>query len=597
MIISLLSIAVVLMCAYVWLGHGFYSALINFVCVLIAGAVAFAVWEPVSLAILDFGGTNSFLDSSAWALGLALPFGITVALLRVVLDAVLRANVAANEIVNYVGGALLGLLSGVIVSGIMVISLSYMRVDYVNSKSFEYGAGGNLKRAGQLWVPFDKIVTKTYAFLSLNGFSTDEPLAELNPHLYENGNAMRLSAFDSKGRNTAHPDEFVIAGRFTVGDPSGKSNNFESLLSDAWRPSGQSVTDPNGDPFPANSHIEGVLVNFKAGSKEKDGKTAVGAAQVSLLLQGENGESKMVFPIAVSSQSTPELPAIARWRYDAKDVFIASIGGGSDALFAFEFPCPPGFSPKAIYVKGIRAMLNTSGKQPDNYATASDRDRAIASGFGVNPGAPIVGASTGAEEDTFKVPTKGPQGVNIPGVQTGPNLISGVVLQRGAVTQGQLELDAENQNAILRGESVFDKAELKDTQGLEKSLKINKLSTTSDANIVWLNVSASSRTSLLGKSLDVAEQVLPPLLVDTLGTQYQPVGYMYQDETTFKLVYDPGQPIQAMSQLPSLSRSRPAQTLWLIFRVSSGRDVKTFNRGSKVVNEFDPPFRVDAPGR
>lgn len=597
MIISLLSIAVVGVCGYVWLSRGFYSALLNFVCVLIAGAVAFGVWEPVSMAILDFGGVNGFLDSSAWALGLALPFGITLALLRLAIDGLLRANVATTDIANYVGGAVMGALAGVIVSGIMVISLSYLRVDYVNCGSFEYGPGGNLKRSGQLWVPFDKMVTKAYAFLSLNGFQSDEPLAELNPDLYENGNAMRLSAFDSKGRNTAHPDEFAVTGRFTVGDPTGKSSDFESLLGDAWRPAAQGVVDVDGNPFPANSHIEGVIVDFKAGSKEKDGKTAVGAAQVRLLLADDSGNTKTVFPIAVSSQADPALPAIARWRYDAKDVFIASIGGGSDSYFAFEFPAPAGYKPKAIFVKGIRTMLDDS-KPVQNFASAAARDKAIATGFGLNPGGEIIGAQKPLNPEDTKIKVINNQGSQqVPGVNQGTALLNGVVLQKGSNTQGQLELDSENGNAILRGETKFNKEELKDLRGLEKPLQIRKLSTTPDANIVWVDVSAPSRTSLLGQSLNAAERLLPPLLYDTLGTSYQPVGYMYEDETFFELKYDPGQPIQAMSQLPSLSPSRPAQKLTLIFRVSSGRDIKSFNRGQKVANEFEPPFHVDAPSR
>lgn len=597
MIISLLSIAAVLITGYVWLNRGFYSALLNFICTLIAGAVAFAAWEPLSLAIIGASSPNSFLDSSAWALGLALPFGLTLLLLRLIVDSTLRANVGTSDIANYVGGALLGLFAGVIVAGIMTISISFLRVDYVGAKSFEYAPSGNLKRAGQLWVPFDKFVVRFYGFLSQNSFSVDQPLAKLNPNAHELGNAMRLSAFESAGRNTLRPEDFNILGRFTVGDPDGKGD-LNSLLADAWRPSTQSIADTDGNPFPPNSHLEGVIVNFKAGSKERDGRTAVGSAQVCMLLENpQTGEYKSVFPIAVSSQADPALPANARWRYDAKDVFIASIGGGSEAPFAFEFPCPPGFKPVGLFVKGIRTPIDPAQKVAMNFATAAQRDKAIATSFGQNPGAGIVGAEDPSAAPDPKIVGKINQGnVEVPGIRIGLELPQGRVLQKGAASQGNLELDAENKNAIQRGKVSIALSELPDT-GLDKALKIQKLSTTSDANIVWVDVSASSRTSLLGRSLDTAEQVLPPLLVDTLGTQYQPVGYIYQDESIFELFYDPGQPIQGMSQLPSLSRSRPKQTMTLIFRVSTGRQVKFFQKGSKVINEFEPPFPVGAPPR
>lgn len=595
MLISIISIAVVLVTGYIWLTRGFYSSLLNFICTVIAGAIAFGVWEPASLAIIGFGGTNGFLDSSAWALGLALPFGLSLALLRLIIDALLRANVGASDTVNYVGGALMGLLSGVIVAGILTISLSYLRVDFLGSSSFAYGPGGNINRTGGLWVPFDKFVVKGYGFLSENAFASDEPLARLNPIAHENGNAMRMTAFDSQGRNTAHPDEFAISGRFIVGDPTGKGE-FNSLLGDSWRPGTQSVTDADGNAFPPNSHIEGVIVNFKAGSKERDGKTAVGAAQVRLLLENPTtNEHLAVFPIAVSSQSEPALPAIARWRYDAKDVFIATVGGGSDSPFAFEFPCPPGFQPTAIYVKGIRADIDPAKPVgPDKqFATAQSRDQAIATGFGLDPNGRIIGSEQ--EKDNSPINTRGPgNSQQVPGVQMGTGLYLVQVLQKGSSSAGDFELGEGN--AIQRGHVKIGVGELPKA-GLERPLQIKKLETTSDANIVWVDVSASSRSSLLGKSFDAAEAILPPLLVDTLGTAYQPVGFVYMDESLFEMSYDPGKPIQGMSELPSLSRSRPAQKMALIFRVSSGRDVKYFKKGSRVISEWEPPFHVDPPPR
>ncbi len=43
---NILSIGLVVLIAYVWMGRGFLSSFLNLVCVLIAGGIAFAVWEP-----------------------------------------------------------------------------------------------------------------------------------------------------------------------------------------------------------------------------------------------------------------------------------------------------------------------------------------------------------------------------------------------------------------------------------------------------------------------------------------------------------------------------------------------------------------------
>lgn len=603
-IISIVAIAVVLLTAYIWLTRGFFSALLNLMCTIVAGAIAFAVWEPVSLAILEASSADGFLESCAWGFGLAFPFAISLTILRLVVDRTLRANVIISDAANYAGGGILGAGAGFITAGIIAISLSFFRVDYLGAKSFEYDPAGNLVRKGQMWVPFDKWVAAMYGGLSERSFRTDQPLARWHPQLHEAGNSMRLTAFDQKGRNVLKAEDFKIIGRFTVG--KGSSASVEELGRDAWDKSTPSILDPDGKPFPAGTHLEGIMVNFSAGSKEADGRTAVGAGQVRLVLENPTTSERMtVFPVAVSSQAAPETPGVARWRYNASGTFIASIGGASESLFAFEFPCPPGYEPIAIYVKGMRANIGEgmTAKPQFEFASSMDRDRAIATTFGANPGAGIVGAAgTGASTSSGLKPTaplpgfevndagvlgtiaRGNSEPALPEFRIGNNLP--LVLQKGQ--EGGLQLTEEN--VVISGELYTTLESMPKSGGLEKGLRIEKLQPSADVNIVWMDVGASSRTSLLGRSLDAALAVMPPTLIDTQGERYEPVGYLYTDETDFKLAYNPGQPIRSMSQLPTLSKSRPKQKLTLIFRVSFGREVKYFAMGPKVLNEFTPPI-------
>ena len=48
MYISLIAFASVLLIAYWWSNAGAFSALIHLLCVITAGALAFALWEPIA---------------------------------------------------------------------------------------------------------------------------------------------------------------------------------------------------------------------------------------------------------------------------------------------------------------------------------------------------------------------------------------------------------------------------------------------------------------------------------------------------------------------------------------------------------------------
>ncbi len=607
MLISLISIVMVLLIGYLWLTRGFFSALIHFVCVIIAGGVAFAAWEPIAMYLLGVGSATGIVAGSAWALGLALPFGLTLIILRPILDRIIRANVEVPSTLNMLGGGLLGAASGVISAGVFVIATSNLRYDVLGNRSFTSESTGNVARDPALWVPVDAITVGFYAHLSERAFRVPAPLAQWRPAAHELGNAARMSPFEEQGRNTFRPGDFEVKARFTVGKETG---NFASLLTDRWNSAPQSVMDPSGNPFPANTHIEGYVVSFKAGSKEKDGQTAVGNAQVQLLLRNAQGESMLVFPFAVSSSADPRTPGAARWRYDGKDVFIATVGGAAESLFAFEFPCPPGYQPAALFVKGVRVRVDSGplAQARFSFRSAPERDAglsqlglgelavaALAGSGGPSTPAPSAGAPI-AGLDTTGVIGIGDgrayaEGRMPEGVTASLRLPWGVLIQKGQ--HGGLELDeSSNRNLITGGETRLLLRELPRTL-TEQSLKVENFPADPTTVLVQVEVGPSSRTSLLGGALSAAENILPPLLIDTNNERYQPIGYVYQDETELRVRFTPGDPIRSMSQLPSLSRSRPSQKMVLLFRVSIGRDVRFFARGNKVVYEYNPPFKLD----
>ncbi len=605
---NIAALLVLLACAYIWLTRGFFSALIHMICTVIAGAIAFGVFEAVGYFLLDTLDPLGPWGGAVWSFSLGGTFAIALILIRFGVDRLLPANVAVPTVVNYIGGGLCGLVAGVISSGIMVLSISSLRLEtaFWDYTPVAYNPTGNPVHNKALWVPVDRITVGLYGHLSERALRIDDPLARWHPELADEGTAMRMNPFDGKGRNTIGNQEFNVVASFTVGKGSGLP--FTELNADRWNGQGKPIVMADGNPPPSNTFIQGLLIDFKAGSKERDGRTAVGAGQVQLLLENpDTSERMVVYPCSVSSQGDPTTAAgTYRWRYDSPDVFIASVGGGSDAYFAFEFPCPQGYQPVAVYVKGTRKVIEgTPVATPKwQFGSAAERDEQIRAGFGIGPAATWL--NTFATNNTSSAKPKDP----IPGFDIATvNVIgNGGALKSGEVPEGVRishtvgrtiqkgehgGLEIDDNNIITGGMLRTTKEIMKSAVGLEPGLRIEQFQATSDADIVQVDVDATSRTSILGKALSMAESLAPIVLVDTQGERYDPIGYIYEDESEYRVSFNPGQPITSMTQLPSLSSSRPAQKLRLIYKITYGREVKYLSLGQKVLYEYNPPFRCD----
>jgi hypothetical protein len=165
------------------------------------------------------------------------------------------------------------------------------------------------------------------------------------------------------------------------------------------------------------------------------------------------------------------------------------------------------------------------------------------------------------------------------------------VIQLGK--QGDLRIEDEGKsNIIFDGDATLG-LDSKLVAG-EKPLRIQNFATTTDTVLIQVDVGQSTDTTLVGQSSDDGSA---PVLVDTKKDRYFPVGYYYEDETKLKIRFTPGDPIQDFARLPSLSRSRPAQKLTLLYRVSAGRSVKYFALSNSAMIEYDPPLAVSSNGR
>ncbi|MCA9272980.1 MAG: hypothetical protein KDA31_08045 [Phycisphaerales bacterium] len=590
MFMNLLSIAIILGLGYLWVTRGFFSALLHLACVIAAGAIAFGLWEPVSMFLLSKApqsGMGTFIGDAAWGLGLALPFAISLALLRVATDKIAPGNIIIEDTYDAIGGGICGAGIGLITAGIFVLSTGFLRVpaSFMGYQPVQMANQGNFEIQQKLWLPVDRITSNLYNFLSQNALHTETPLAYYYPDLASAAGTQRMSEGNGNNKNNILPGGFDVAMHFTVG--KGSNSPADAIFSDFQNPGSQQITMLDGSPLPAGSYIEGFLINFLAGAKEKFGLVVVGKGQLRLIAHDSAGNGVTLYPIAVTSQARTGSNQFGRFRFDG-EFYVASVGGATEAPMAFEFAVPAGYEASSLYVRNIRYDLD--GSKPDReFADASARDLAI------QTGELLVGNATASLNLAHAV-TMNATDNRAEGVQLGKRLADRVVLQKGN-TPG---LEVNDDNEIVNGEGVFNPGDVQG-RGLDRNLRVDSLFVTKDTNIVQIQITgdpAQFPTSFFSTSAapDLKTNV-PPRLIDANGQAYNAVGFIYKDTNKVQIRYTTGRPMMGLDEADALVRSRDDQTMFLIFRPSVGVQLKHFAIGDVVLATFEPPLELEAERR
>jgi len=587
-LMNIIVAALVLLVAYMWTAQGFFSALIHLLCTIAAGALAFALWEPLTYAFL-----LDAAPSYAWTVGLIVPYIVILVLLRVGTDKLITRDVKLPASIDFAGGGVAGLGSGIISAGILVIGVGFMPVgaEFMGHRKVQYDAAGNLIASNALWIPADTLTARLYETLSMGAFTAgDGALARRMPGV-ENQASLLRATYDDRGATVLTPDAFEIVGTYTV-----EASTLEELTSDGFnpRPDGspwpQDIKRVDGDTPAASSVIRGFSVKFLAGSAEKSGQVVIGAGQARLICELADGTSEGFQPVAVVAQSSGREITASRYRFNAKDAFIGAAGGASDPVMSLEFVIPADATPLDLLIKQVRVPV-ADAPQPRAYSVAERDDAAYAleliertdeAPTGERPDATSYAASEG---DSGPVNGREPGEL---GVLLSRNL-------RGLTLSRQLRgsLNVNDDNLIVSGSHSFPTGDVVGNK-VPQPLKVKGFSVRPGVSLLQVDVSINQRLSLLGRAVDAAQQVLPPVLTDTNSQIYEPVGFIFMGGDSVEIQYEPGRPVRSLSELPSLSSSRPGDKLFLLFQVTTGAQIKSFTLGQQVeVATFDPPIIVD----
>lgn len=595
MILNIVVFIIVLLVAYIWMTRGFFSSFLHMICVIAAGAIAFGLWEPLAYMLLEKGGSRGF-TSAAWGLALAVPFAISLAVLRGVMDSFLRANVVIGSVAGYIGGATCGLVSGVISAGIFVLAIGFLRLptDFMSYQSVGYtaapGSRGSLERISKLIVPVDTLTAGLYETLSLTAMSTNEPLAKWYPGLEDVSGPMRVSFGTGKARNTMQSRDFSVASQYMVGEQNGSVGWRELLGPDVWSPAAQQPIDLAGQSI-SKGYVAGVAIQFNAGAKdERSAQVVMGNGQIRLLVESQSDGSTMsIHPVAVVTLAEAAGTEYGRFRYDGNEVFIASVGGQSDAKMAFEFGVPANYTPIAVYIKNTRKELNWSPSKLEGseQRTTAIQDGSLLGGVGGGDlnwtGATQIGDTQNSNRNSGRNREEPGRPV------VSNNLPFRSIIQKG--TERTLKVQKGGRRGgggyeIVGGEATLSPEDLS-RRSIEQVLQIRNFVQGTDTIMVQLDVSIRrDQESPIGKALQAADQSTPPSLVDSIGRRYDAVGYLYKDNEKVLIKYTPSSPLRGLSDAPSISQSRSDQEMVLLFRCSRNVELTAFAVGPQVVADY-----------
>lgn len=596
MILNVLTIAMMLVITGLWCtsqkGRGFFSSFLCMVCVVAAGAIAFGVWEPVTMLILENAGDagNGLVERIAPTAALLLPFCLALAILRFSVDAFVGKNVDFDDATNFIGGMVCGVVSAAVTTGTVIVALNFLGVgnklmghEYIENES------GNLVYTSSLWVPVDKMTVAMYEKLSTAGFASSTPLAQYAPDLHEQA-ALSRAVFETEkdnktfvARASLTPDErtFQIKGRMTT---TGAKND---LLSDRWFPDRQhNVRTVQGEQPAEGSTSEVIFVQVQAaGAAEASGQIVFTPGQIRLIaIDGDEGVA--IHPHAVFAKATESAGVLTRFRFDDTNETIASPGRGGEHVFGFEFLVPPGFSPDSIIVRNVRRSLDGVSRYPDTgevLAGATARDTAVLGGE--------VIAALDISMGGIDLPAPGgtPVATDNPTLQTSaviqtPTLPDrfGVTLNRErGLTLATVQRGRSSTQLVIRsGRATFGADEIGGAVGASDS--VAKTFEQPDGKrilMIPLKERKQPNITVFGRAVQQLGTSGQPLLYDRSSSRYfQAFGFVHIDTSNnVTIQYDFTKPVTNMSEdMPGMVMNGNDTGIYLVFLIDRGVSVTDF---------------------
>ncbi|MSR69751.1 MAG: CvpA family protein [Phycisphaerales bacterium] len=539
MILNVAVIVLVLFIAYWWANQGLFSAILHCLCVIAAGALALAFWEPI---VVGFFLNGNDFDNYAWGMTLGGLFIAFLFILRLVCDHFAPSNVRFTPAVNLFGGGIFGLLAGVLTAGITCISCGLIQapVEIMGYVGWARAAdaGGAPMQLNKMMLPAADFTEKFYATLSRGSLSPFRatPLADYYPRLADTALSLHRDSFsDGEGRVALAPDSVTLGD--VLFDPSYSAADGSS------------------------SGTYAVAFTIDSGAFDAGEQFIISSAQVRIT--SDEKTPKLAFPTKFyqpMSDGTSKL-----YPFDDISNFATSVPGEQDVKLMFLFPAdgfPAGKQPKFVFVKGLRFVLPATTE-------VSDLEQRL----------------NGEEEDAVEQDDSAPDGGFV-------DDISNLIAVKNSILPVQMNTNmaspmthviGRSGNFLSGGKGIYRKGA---AMSISRSQRIGGFSHAEGTEVILLDVSRrKGGLDLYGDgsaAIKALGRDIPLELVDSRSKGYKPTGYIWERQNDVEINYEPGKPIQKLSQLPS-QPSSGENKLKLIFVVPVGTNITGVRLGKTMI--------------
>lgn len=490
-VFNLLVIGFVALIAYWWANQGLLGATMHLLCVLCAGVLAFASWEPASSALQQV----DVLQGYSLGVGLLLPFAVYLFILRLLADKFAPDNINFPHAINLAGGGVFGAGAAILTVGISLIGVGHLQssrdlLGVAGAARDSTNKGQPNLNARSLWLPVHKWSADTFGWLSEGSMSpsfSDTTLASMQPNLGEQSLSLFRDTYEKSGRIArvvAAPGSITVKKSMLVPD----------------------YTTGTTPPFRAYLFTLGLAPKA---STEGQG-FAISASQLRLVGQGQGLNTPVAYPIGWWQPNN--VGALSFRLFDDIKNFVYNETAGTTSLditLVYRADDIGGGAPRFLHAMGQRLPIGTL------------QELSLAKAAGV-----VGGATDGGSK--VSVPT------DLAPIKAEDLIVNDSILPANIDLNnlgGAMEV-APDTNLLLKGEGYFASG----GYSVSKSVVVKGIWSPPGTRVVRLNLSRGSRNSVdwwndRDKKRDQAGPDAQIALIDDIGQSYYPVGFIHVEKS------------------------------------------------------------------
>ena len=532
-------LALILLVAYWWSNQGFFSAILHCFCVIIAGALALAFWEPVVLGFLLKG--NSF-DNYAWGFALGLMFFLFLTILRVSSDLLVPFDIPFPPIVNAIGGGVFGFIAGIVTVGMVAISCGFIQgpteiMGFIGWARHANAQGGP-SSLNSMWIPAANVTENFYRQLSLGSLAPagkGSPLAMYYPRLADTALSLHRDTFRNGDARVAIAPRDVTIGNFYF-DPT----------------------------FELDGHKPGAYAiefTVTTGGFDNGEQFTLSSAQTKLTDTQRN--PKVAFPLKFRQpQDGGEYRVFA---FDDIGNYATSVPAEQDAKIVLIFPAdsfPSDAPPSLFFLKGLR------------YRLAAPIEDDLAKIFAKDGNGEIVEQNEASPDGGFLLDAS-------PFIAAINSIKPVQISTNNAGTMKFKTNDAGN--FLSSGEGVYKKGS---QFSISRTGQIRGFLHSAGTEVVMLDASRTTNgIDIWGdrsKTFKELGRDLPLEIVDSQGKGYKAVGWVWERQDEVEIRFSPSDPVKRIAALPSQPGSGEHK-LRLVFIVPDKTEIVAIRIGKTAI--------------